>query len=100
MRPNTNSLGLTLAFAAIMAMAVLPVTAHTSNTVEGTLEVFVADYFPSEHEGAAAHDHSRDQAGAAAPDGEHQPGYAEYHYRLQRDDGSEVILQGEDAFAG
>ncbi len=91
-----NFVGSSFALAVMTALAVVTLPAHASNSIEGVLEVEVVDYLPSEDEGAAAHD----QSGAAAQDGEHQQGYAEYHYRLQRDDGSEVILQGEDALAG
>ena len=84
-----------------MALAVgcgtglVPVAAVASDSIEGTLTAIVTDY-PAEDGDATTHEHD----GAAAQSGEMpELGRAEYVYRLQRDDGTEVRLQGEEALA-
>jgi hypothetical protein len=84
-----------IAFAVGSAAGLAPLAAGASESIEGTLTAIVIDY-PAEDGDATAHDHD----GAAAQSGEMpELGRAEYVYRLQRDDGTEVRLQGEEALA-
>jgi len=85
----------TLAFAVGSAAGLAPLAAVASDSIEGTLTAIVIDY-PAEDGDATTHEHD----GAAAQSGEMpELGRAEYVYRLKRDDGTEVRLQGEEALA-
>jgi hypothetical protein len=84
-----------MALAVGFGTGVAPLATVASDSIEGTLNAIVIDY-PAEDGDATAHDHD----GAAAQSGEMpELGRAEYVYRLQRDDGTEVRLQGEEALA-
>ncbi|MFO7857652.1 MAG: hypothetical protein R6V11_01885, partial [Ectothiorhodospiraceae bacterium] len=92
MRTRTDSIIAAITHGIVMFMALAPLTVAASDTMQGTLQEYIIDY-PAENGESEAPEH----AGVAAQGETPQFGRTERKYRLQRDDGSDVILQGEDA---